>query len=1365
MTNQCNNRILDSAYYNGRYEKIKKIAGPRYSPETNVDIPLSDVFHGLCRTEEFYNEIRRLAGMLQRNTEFDRNDWHDEEINEGKRRLSNTLCKLHKMVGDIKSHSSEPINWEGIARLAKTASNQVSELLHGYARLKQELEKTEPVNRSIPYQPTLSERVTTTIRNLYYLHEAIDELCRLSQEPQALLSNNPYLIIRGKAGMGKTHLLCDLFRVRTQNNDPPQPTFLTFGELYKDASDFWDNFLCENGLESFFKDKTEFLTYLDFLAKENCSRAVIMIDALNESGSNFWQNYLSGLLDDLNGCKHIALVVTIRTGFENIILTEDQMNRFECVEHTGFAEVEWAAAKKYFEHYGVPFPKFPILYPEFRYPLFLKLLCKAYAKERKDKHKREDEQEIFRGHEGSTFIFESFIDNVSKSLMRNYQLNRKTNPDVWNAVIKPMAEAMVETISDSISEKELENIIIKSYPQVNSSDFVLDMERSLLISRYPSITKAGSFAIRFPFQKFSDHLITRYIFKTYEEEVGKGNRNLGNAKKFFSRRRKLGKAIDRRLFGSLIEALSTQCPEHLKGVEFIDVAPYLMLDHYKSYRAIEGFIESLVWREPSAFSPDLHSTNRIIRKYVFRREDTIYAFFDALLTIAPIENHPYNARWLDDFLKRHDMPLRDAMWSVFLHCQHKANLSLDRILNWVSNDDAIRSVTDGSLYLTGIALSWFLTTPNRFIRDRATKGLTSLFIYKPTLIIQLLKNFEQVDDIYIVERLYAAAYGCALHNRIESKILKELAEYIYDKIFSSVEVPRHILLRDYARGIIEIALSRMRIACIDERRIKPPYNSKWPTYIPSDKELEAKYYPDVNDRLTEENSHYAAIWYSVMGSGDFARYVIGTNSNKCSWTGRKIDDDSKPLNQFFQEFKSGLSAKQKDLWDSIGHYKLEKRLHSEDEQMHDGYMNVIEWLKQAFIASLSDEQRHDYTRFIEPNITDNQQIDDPYETFDLSIAQRWIFKRVIELGYSPELHYRFDDWVNRYDGSGRSEHKAERIGKKYQWIAYHEFMGMLADNYKYKEDNWLDPIGYYTGPWEPHIRDIDPTLQIKNDKHIEQSIPIMSWKNDKCVIKNWHKQLNDSEWLKMDKDIPCPLSIIEVVDDNLYEWLLLKANFHWEMATPPDIGKYDEPHRNVELQVKSCIIRKNDLLKIVSLWNKKELKDYWMPCSDMFYHIFLGEYPHSYAYECIKGRRDEFVMLNDLDIPMLATDDCYSREFLLDCSYERSRVEIFLPCATLVRELDLAHKYVDGRFYKNEKLVASPLSVFNEDGRSGLLFDKSTLFSHLNNKGHTMIWSLTGSKVVIAMSNRPSDVLKINGLYWLDGQGELKGSFSTSHIP
>ena len=108
----------------------------------------------------------------------------------------------------------------------------------------------------------------------------------------------------------------------------------------------------------------------------------------------------------------------------------------------------------------------------------------------------------------------------------------------------------------------------------------------------------------------------------------------------------------------LIEALCIQVPEST-GEELVTLAPKLL---YR-WNIGEAFRQSLVWRKPDAI---FESTRKVLNKLIKTQKDSD-ATLDVLLTIATLENHPFNAEFLDKNLRRKSMPDRDAWWSTYLH--------------------------------------------------------------------------------------------------------------------------------------------------------------------------------------------------------------------------------------------------------------------------------------------------------------------------------------------------------------------------------------------------------------------------------------------------------------------------------------------------------------------------------------------------------------------------------------------------------------------------------------------------------------------------------------------------------------------------
>ena len=156
-------------------------------------------------------------------------------------------------------------------------------------------------------------------------------------------------------------------------------------------------------------------------------------------------------------------------------------------------------------------------------------------------------------------------------------------------------------------------------------------------------------------------------------------------------------------------------------------------------------------------------------------------------------------------------------------------------------------------------------------------------------IIRLLDRFAAVDDIYVGERLYAIAYGCAMRN-YDGSAVGHLAQTVYDRIFKNGFPPAHILLRDYARGVIERAVYLGATLDGDLDRVRPPYQSNWP-HIPTEEEIEPLKPDWSRGGYDDRDLEWARnrIGNSVL-SDDFTRYVIGTNSSVTSWLSLRRDE-------------------------------------------------------------------------------------------------------------------------------------------------------------------------------------------------------------------------------------------------------------------------------------------------------------------------------------------------------------------------------------------------------------------------------------------------------------------------------------------
>lgn len=117
----------------------------------------------------------------------------------------------------------------------------------------------------------------------------------------------------------------------------------------------------------------------------------------------------------------------------------------------------------------------------------------------------------------------------------------------------------------------------------------------------------------------------------------------------------------------------------------------------------------------------------------------------------------------------------------------------------------------------------------------------------------------------------------------------------------------------------------------------------------------------------------------------------------------------------------------------------------------------------------------DFGRYVFQSALRNFEVDD-YKIFNYAM-----YYIINELGYQGELFDDYDRFVSRFSYDRHRVLKTERIGKKYQWIAMYNILARISDYYPMKKRfSMEEEIVSYDGPWEPYVKDFDPTLNAYN---------------------------------------------------------------------------------------------------------------------------------------------------------------------------------------------------------------------------------------------------------------------------------------------
>ncbi|MDE0118794.1 MAG: hypothetical protein OXM55_02150 [Bdellovibrionales bacterium] len=174
------------------------------------------------------------------------------------------------------------------------------------------------------------------------------------------------------------------------------------------------------------------------------------------------------------------------------------------------------------------------------------------------------------------------------------------------------------------------------------------------------------------------------------------------------------------------------------------------------------------------------------------------------------------------------MAERDSFWSIHIANSYSNNESppIKNLIDFPYSSD-LKNLDSECARLYAIVMLWLTTASHREVRDKATKSAIIILSEFPEHLLNLMDQFVNVNDLYVLERLYAIAYGVIVN--IEDKnIMKTIAEKTYEQVFKMGKPVPHISLRNYARCILDFAYNKKLLS--DE--IKPsnfhsPYKNTW----------------------------------------------------------------------------------------------------------------------------------------------------------------------------------------------------------------------------------------------------------------------------------------------------------------------------------------------------------------------------------------------------------------------------------------------------------------------------------------------------------------------------------------------------------
>lgn len=424
---------FDGAWFSARLEEALSTAGPRYTPEINVDLPIAREFDAFGRTDSFFKIVKSHGRQIResfRLVGYARSKVADSDVEAAAIVTSTTVQQILDALGGVEAEPTGPLPFKtilGHLADAEAAVDRLEKLLATRAREQDAKERATGAERERrPYLSNPFRDYQVHLRKLGFdLHETHKAL-----EHADTVSGTALMLLLGDAGTGKTHLLCDLARRRIAAG---QPTVLLMGQQFVSNDAPWRQALDQLDMSGVPAD--EFVGALGAAAEAAGSRALLLVDALNEgAGRNIWPTHLPAFLVHAARSPWISAVLSVRSSYEEIVVPAEVRDRAVRVTHNGFLEHEYDATKTFFVHYGLELPSTPLLAPEFRNPLFLKTVCRGLN--------LKGERRLPRGFQGITAIFELYLSAINGRLAPTLGFDPRT-PLVRQA-LEAVAGALVD---------------------------------------------------------------------------------------------------------------------------------------------------------------------------------------------------------------------------------------------------------------------------------------------------------------------------------------------------------------------------------------------------------------------------------------------------------------------------------------------------------------------------------------------------------------------------------------------------------------------------------------------------------------------------------------------------------------------------------------------------------------------------------------------------------------------------------------------------------------------------------------------------------------------------------------------------------
>lgn len=354
----------------------------------------------------------------------------------------------------------------------------------------------------------------------------------------------------------------------------------------------------------------------------------------------------------------------------------------------------------------------------------------------------------------------------------------------------------------------------------------------------------------------------------------------------------------------------------------------------------------------------------------------------------------------------------------------------------------------------------------------------------------------------------------------------------------------------------------------------------------------------------------------------------------------------------------------------------------------------------------------------------------------------WIFREVFNMGYDLKSTKEYDGVMGYQYGGGRGRPKwAERIGKKYQWIALARLAARLGDHVTPKEDDWEEgslvvPLVYESG------RDTDPSILSQND--LRQKV--QCWWSSYIYPHASYKDMSDDDWVAFEGDTPDLAQLVHAVDGDGKEWIHLAHYPEWNTRHDSEEVGILREYRLFWLQIRSFIVDRAEGESILVWAEGANWFNRWMPEGRDYYQGFVGEYPWGIPFQLEGYDRSDVVRPDTkavcpAELVPAVHDIAAEHEF---DSYQESTVRVSVPAQPFFDQ-DLSWSPEGGYTRDGATVFLDP--TLRSPGPSATMAELSGLERWLESHNKSIFFTILGEKLAMTDNAKPRMVISAGAIF------------------